>query len=266
MPAGGSRSCGAGAVWLLSALLILLSGSVTEAQTNLQLWGNMAIDWQKADRLTYGLDVEPKALLAAPPGDPGWATLDVTPTVDYAAKRWLDLTGEFLAGYTTETDDVHSVELTPRVGIRVHLLSRAVPVRIAGHVDRDREMPPKRRLVLRDYMRVEWRNLFYSDDTADKSSARLRNRLELLFPLNRALMTNDGARYLVADWEWFIPLPDDVPERFANKQRIQVGIGWRRSREWRFEGLYVWDRSLNTIEDGFSSSDNAINVRVKRVF
>ena len=231
------RVCETGAAWLLSPFLILVVSGVTEGQTNLQLWGNMTIDWQKSERLTHAVDLEPKVLLAAPAGDPGWATIDVTPSVDYAPKRWLDLTGEFLAGYTAETDDVRSVELTPRLGVRVHLFSRAVPVRVAGHVDRDRELPPRRRLVLRNYMRLEWRNIFYSDDTSDKSSARLRNRLELLFPLNRALLTNDGARYLVADWEWFIPLPDDVPERFANKQRIRVGIGWRRSREWRFEGL-----------------------------
>ena len=255
-----------GPAWLVVPVSVLLVCNAAEAQTNLQLWGNFTVDWQKADRLTYVFDVEPKVLLSVPPGKPGWWTIDLTPSAEYAVKKWVDLTGEVLVGYTSESDDVRSVELTPRVGLRFHLLSRGVPVRLAGHLIQDRELPPKRRLVLRDYLRIEWRNLLYSDDTPTSSSARLRNRLEMQFPLNRALMTSDGARYLLADWDWFIPLPDDVTERFANKQRVRAGIGWRRNREWRFEALYIWERSLDTINDGFTTSDNVINLRVKRVF
>jgi hypothetical protein len=250
----------------LAALLsVLLASIVAEAQSNLQLWGDIVIDWQKRGLFEYVLDTEPKVLLAAPGGDPGWATIEVTPNVAYVATRWLDLTSELAAAYTAQTDDVHSVEVTPRVGVRLHLFSWAVPVRVAGHVVRDRELPPKRRLVLRDYVRMEWRNLFYSDDTDDSSARRLRNRLELLFPLNRALVTDGGARYLLAEWEWFIPV-SDVAERFANKQRIRAGLGWRRGREWRFEGLYVFDRSRNTIEEGFTTSAHAINLRMRRVY
>ncbi len=243
----------------------VLACGAAEAQPNLQLWGNFTVDWQKTSHLTYALDVEPKLLVSAPSEDPGWATLDVTPSVEYAARRWLDLTGEFVAGYTKETDDERSAEVTPRAGARFHLFSRDVPVRVAGHVVPERELPPRRRIVLRDYVRVEWRNLFYRGDTPDSSQVRVRNRLELLFPLNRARITNDGAQYVVSDWEWFMPV-SDVAERYANKQRIRAGFGWRRSRAWRFEGLYVWELSRNTIEDGFTTSDNAINIRVKRVF
>jgi hypothetical protein len=78
-------------------------------------------------------------------------------------------------------------------------------------------------------------------------------------------LTDDGTRYLLADWEWFIPL-DDVAERYANKQRIRAGIGYRRSVRWRFEVLYIWNRSRNTVTDGFTTSDNIIDVRLNRVF
>ena len=53
--------------------------------------------------------------------------------------------------------------------------------------------------------------------------------------MNRPRMTDNGASYLAADWEWFIPV-DDPDERFANRQRIRAGIGYRRSFAWRFEG------------------------------
>lgn len=84
-------------------------------------------------------------------------------------------------------------------------------------------------------------------------------------PLNKEKLTEDGARYLLADWEWYLPL-DDVEERFANKQRIRTGIGYRRSFAWRFEVLYIWTRSRNTIEEGFTTDDNSIDFRLKRLF
>ena len=63
-----------------------------------------------------------------------------------------------------------------------------------------------------------------------------------------------------------LPLDDDVDERFANKQRIRTGFGYRRSFAWRFEVLYIWTRSRNTIEDRFSTDDNSIDIRLKRLF
>ena len=216
-------------------------------------------------RCSVELDVEPKILLAAPEGEPGWHSLDLTPSVEYAWKRWLDLVGETAVGDTKQTDDVNSWEVTPRAGARVHLFSRAVPTAIPGR-PLQRELPPRRRVVLRDLIRVESRNLFYTGSgTGSSSTVRFRNRLELLVPLNRETLSADRVRYLLADWEWFIPL-DDPDERFANKQRIRAGIGYRRSFAWRFELLYMWTRSRNTIEEGFTTNDHIIDVRIKRVF
>lgn len=245
-------------VWLV----VTFAPASVLAQTNLQLWGNVMLDWAKSERLVYELDVEPKALLKAPEGDPAWRNLDVTPNVEYAAKRWLDLVGEVTAGYTKQTDDVNTWEVTPRAGLRFHLFSRGLPTWAPG----PRELPPKRKVVLRDLVRVESRNFFYTGSgSGSDSSVRFRNRLELLVPLNREKLTDDGARYLLADWEWFIPL-GEPDERFANKQRIRLGIGYRQSVRWRLEGIYMWTRSRNTIEEGFKTADNIIDVRVKRVF
>jgi hypothetical protein len=244
----------------LAGLLQLVMVPLAHAQTNLQLWGNVTLDWVKSDRLVYELDFEPKVLLKAPEGDPGWRNLDLTPNVEYSPKGWLDLVSEAVVGYTRQTDDVNTIELTPRVGVRFHFLSRGVPT---AHV---RERPPRRRIVVRDLVRIESRNFFYTGaDSGSSSTIRFRNRLEFLVPLNKEKLTEDGARYLLADWEWFLPL-DEPEERFANKQRIRAGLGYRRSFAWRVEVLYIWTRSRNTIEDGFSTDDNSIDIRLKRSF
>lgn len=128
-----------------------------------------------------------------------------------------------------------------------------------------RERLPRYRIVVRNLVRVEARTLFYTGDTSNDSSVRFRNRFELQLPLNRRRVSDDGAYYALADWEWFIPL-DDPEERFANRQRVRAGMGYRRSRDWRFEALYIWNRSRDTINESFHPSDTIINLRVRRTF
>ncbi len=249
--------------WLV--LLLLPACTPASAQSNFQLWGNVTFDWVRSERLTYELDFEPKVLVSAPAGDPAWRNLDVTPNVEYAAKRWLDLIAELPFGYTKQTDDMNSFELTGRGGVRFHLLSRNVPTQVTG-VRPVRELPPSRRIVLRDRVLLEQRNFFYTGaGSGSDSSVRFRNRLEFLAPLNKEKISDDGARYILADWEWFIPL-DEPEERFASRQRVRAGIGYRRSFAWRFEVLYIWNRSRDTIGEGFTTSDNIIDIRFKRVF
>lgn len=246
----------------LTMLLVGFASAPAAAQANKQLWGNVTLNWMPTNRLTYELDFEPKVLVKPKPDEPSWRNLDVTPNVEYALRNWLDLVGEIATGYTKQTDDVNTWEASPRVGVRFHLFSRGIPKR----APRVRDLPPTRRVVVRDLVRVESRNLFYTGaESGSDSSFRFRNRLELLLPLNKPKLTDDGARYWVADWEWFIPV-SEPGERFANKQRIRTGLGYRRNQAWRFEAFYIWMRSRDTLENGFTTSENILDLRVKRVF
>lgn len=246
--------------YLCAALfsLTLLLPDRAEAQTTTQLWINATFDWVKTDRLTYSLDLEPKVLLSAPPDQPGWRNLDVTPSIEYSATRWMDVVGDLITGRTHQTDDVSTTELTLRGGLRFHLFSRQErPI--------FREHPSKRRLVIRDLVRWEWRNFFYSNDQPTDSTGRLRNRLELLYPINRSNLTADGTIHAIADWEWFIPF-GDPSERFANRRRLRLGVGYRRNRAWRYTALYMRTRSRDTTDEPFTTSENIFNFQVKRVW
>ncbi len=257
----GRRDGGDRMVWLATAMMALLLGTpqVVQAQTTAQFWGNLTLNWVKSDRLVYEFDVEPKVLLAAPEDEPGWRNIDLTPNVEFSPKGWLDVVADTTVGSTKQTDDVDTIEVTPRLGLRFHLFSRSQRFQLM-------ERAPDRRIVVRDLVRVESRNFFYRGaESGFDSTVRFRNRLEFLIPLNKARMTDDGARYLMADWEWFVPL-DDPEERFASRQRIRTGLGYRRNFNWRYEVLYMWTRSRDTIEEGFSTTENIIDVRVKRLF
>lgn len=122
---------------VLMALGLACSAASAQAQTGLQLWGNLTLDWVKSDRITYEVDFEPKALVAVPEGHPDWRNLDITPGLAVAAANWLDLTAELTTGFTRQNDDLSTFELTPRIGAEFHLLSRRLPTLLGKH-----ERPP----------------------------------------------------------------------------------------------------------------------------
>jgi hypothetical protein len=235
--------------------------SLARAQTTSQLWGKLTLDWPRSNRLKYDFDFEPKVLVSAPAGDPGWWSSEQTPGLSYSPSGWLELLGQLVTVYTQQTDDGRSFEVTPRVGVTWHLFSRDTAVD-----RRVRELRPLRRVVIRDTVRVEARNIYYSGGSTDPShKARLRNRIEVQTSINKSKVSDDGAVYLQGDWEYFFPL-GDPNERFANKQRVRTGLGYRRNRTWRVEALYIWNRSRNTISSGFTTSDNIVQFSMTRAY
>jgi len=199
--------------------MALLTAPAASAQSDAtgQLWGNLTLDWHKSPRITFSFDLEPKALVSGPPDEPGWANIDLTPSAEFAATKWIDLVGEGVLGRTAQTDDLKTTELSARAGARFHLFSRQQRVLF-------NEQLPKRRVVIHDLVRWEWRRFSYSDGAPSSSSGRLRNRLEFLFPINRPNLGDDGAIHVIADWEWFVPLSDQH-ERFASRRRYRGASG-----------------------------------------
>jgi hypothetical protein len=244
---------------MAAVVLLTAETAIAQRDTTTQLWANVTLDWHTSPRVTYSLDFEPKVLVAAPPDQPAWASLDLTPSAEFAVTKWADLLGESVLARTVQTDDLKTTEVAARGGARFHFFSRQPRVLF-------NEQLPKRRLVLRDLVRWEWRRFSYSDGTPSASSWRFRNRLEFLYPLNRPNMGSDGTLHLIADWEWYVPLSDDQRERFANRRQYRGGVGYRRNRNWQMAAEYVRTNSRNTIDEPFSTTENILDLQVKRVW
>jgi len=245
--------------WLVIALMTATARAAwAESDSTGQLWANVTLDWHMSPRVSSSLDFEPKVLISGPPGQPGWSSLDLTPSVDFVATKWADVAAEGVLSRTRQTDDLRTTELAARGGVRFHLFSRQQRLLF-------NEQLPKRRVVVRDLVRWEWRHFSYSDDEPSSASWRFRNRLEFQFPLNRPNLSADGTLSLIADWEWFVPITDQH-ERFANKRRYRGGVGYRRNRSWGMSVLYIRTNSRNTIDDPFSTSENIVDFQVKRVW
>ena len=184
--------------------------------------------------------------------------IDVAPSIEFSPNRWFELVSEVNLARTRQSDRVTSWEVAPRIGFRVHFLNNL------------RKMLPSRhrlgRVGIANFSRFEWRNLWYSDDTDPSHQTRFRNRVELKVGLNHADMSLDETVYLTADYEIFVPLSDDVPERFASKARLRAGLGYRRDKKWRFEMLYIRDATRQTEGGSFETSANIVDFRMKVFF
>ncbi len=236
---------------LLPLLLCPLAGD-SWAQTSGQIWGNFTLDRPKGERFVYEIDLEPKAQVS---GSDTWRGIDVTPAVEYYPNHWMDLVGETVFARTKQSNDVSSVEVTPRLGVRLHLLSRLRTMRPGPR--------PLGRVSFANFSRVEWRNLWYSDDTPSSHETRFRNRIELKVGLNHEELSLDKTLFFIADFEFFVPLSDDVPEHFATKRRARVGLGYRRDSKWRFELLFLRDGTRTTDDSSFATAANIVDFRVK---
>jgi hypothetical protein len=245
-------------VWPLVGVVVLSAAAATAqeeapAGVSNQLWGNVILAYPRSPRLYTELDVEPKVLVSG--GEP-WRNVDATPLVEFYPNSFLDLTGEVTVGRTRQSSEEKSWELTPRIGVRLHLFRR-----LWDQVHPERI--PLSRLSFANLSRIELRNLWYSGDLAHSPETRFRNRTELKLALNHDKLSTDGTVYLFTDVEFFVPLGDEAPERFATKRRLRGGFGYRLSRRWRFEVLYIRDFARETLEEPEDIDMNALDIRVK---
>lgn len=227
-----------------------------------QLWANLTLGKMTSRSWYVELDVEPKVQLTS--GEE-WRNLDITPFVEFYPTQWLDLSAELGAGVTRQRDGLDTFELTPRIGAKLHFFGMMVERR-AGSSGPAWERLPLTRLGLATLLRMEWRNFFYSDDTASRHEWRARLRLESRLAINHAQLAADRTFYAMADVEYFEPLGDDIVERHVNKVRTRLGFGFRHSAATRLELLYIrdWNRSA---PDGRSFEEaHAVDLRLKLFF
>ncbi len=256
-----SRGWKAG-VWSVGCLVAGLAGSSTvSAQPTGELWGTFTIDWLQTRRLTWQIEVEPKKSITVPEGTPAWASLDVTPAVNYTLTKWVDALAEVDWAYKPNGDDV--IETDSRVGFHFHILSQLLADR-GARPGVEREKQPLRRLVPNNLLRFEYQNKDPLNGGATTTTWRLRDRQEIAYPFNRRKLTADGAVYATGDVELFIGLGDAADPRF-NQYRVRAGVGYRHDFKWRVEALFIQTRQRSG-DSGFSTSSNAFDARVKRAF
>jgi hypothetical protein len=245
-------------------LWLLASASTASAQSTGEVWGNLTIDWLASERLVLAMDVESKVQVTAFTGQSRFTNVEVSPSVDFVVSGWLDAHGEFLTGFTNEQDGSNSTEITERMGVRLHILSRLIQERDARR-GAARESQPRRRGTVANLLRVEHRDLLHSNSPTT-SSWRFRGRVEFAYPLNRPKLTRNGTVYLTSDTELFVPLSDDPQQGRVDQWRLRNGVGYRVNFNTRLEALYIWTTKKDSDTARFATDSQAIDFRVKLAF
>jgi hypothetical protein len=238
--------------------------SPATAQATGQLWTRLTVDWLASERLTYEIEVEPRHQVIVHDGQTTWIDLHTTPHVNYAVARWMDVLGEVDFGFKRESNGVSSRTVTPRVGVHLHVFSRILQARARKGAERERH--PLRRLDISTRLRLEDQHRHGDDASLSSSSWRLRDQLQIAYPLNRPKTSADGAVYLASDAELFFPLGPQSPEGLVNEIRLHGGIGYRPSFAWRIEALYLWIGERSEETGALAVQSHAFDVRVRRQF
>ena len=222
-----------------------------------QLWGNAIFSFPQNQFYYLELDVEPKVQIF---DEERWDNIDVTPLVEYYPNSWIDLTAEMTAGYTDQSNDLNTLELTPRLGIRFHLFANV------WQYFETSERVPLSRLTLATFFRLESRNFWYSSDLDSEHESRLRLRIESKIAINNDKLAYDNTAYLFTDAEYYIPFGNEISEKFASKFRLRIGPGYRLTYANRFELIFIYDFARNTLDDDAQKDALAIDFRFKFYF
>jgi len=207
---------------------------------NEQVWFEYFLEYPMANVFNLENVVTYSTLL----NTPRWRAIDYAPTLEYSLTPHIDLMAGGTFSYTWQTEDYNTFEIRPMVGTRIHF-------------------NPNRRVPIRFLARLEQRNFKNMETDAWDQSLRPRFRLESLIPLNAKDVFQNKMYYIIADVEWLWKLQDDVSERFANRFRARIGLGYRLNYTWRFEFIYMLQQSREAIDDDYSSTDNIFRIRLK---
>lgn len=230
--------------WLL-ALVVLAptAGRAQDTPVTNQIWIDVLLDWHVKPKHVLEVEIGPKLLFS---DSETWRELTITPAYEGSPTPWLDLVGRVLFSWVQQTDRLSTFEIRPIAGFRIYFTQSA-----------------RSRLLIRDFNRVENRNIYYQETGTWSNTWRYRNRLEFQYPLSPNHMSDDDIWYLMADAELFVNLGETPAERFNDNWRLRAGVGYRVGFSWQFEFLYTRQLSRNTLLVPFDVSNNIFRARLK---
>jgi hypothetical protein len=231
---------------LLCLIVILFFSKINDsfAQRHEQLWFDFQLDYPFGGQYLFETTASYQTLLSS---EDKWRNVNVTPTFEFMGFRRLDFTFDLPVGYTMQVEGVNSFELVPTLGLRFHLSQN-------------------RRIDSRIFARLEERFFYQIEDDDWDRSNRFRLKGEAFVAINRPNIFTDNLWYAIIDYEEFFVVDQQVKERYANRRRGRIGLGYRMDYKNRFEIIYTRQSSKNELEGEFISGDNVIQLRYKIFF
>ncbi len=151
--------------------------------------------------------------------------------------------GQAVFSYTAQTESYNTFEVRPILGTKLYFT-------------------PNRRIQTRLLIRLEQRNFKNLEDGEWTNTFRPRIRAEIIAPINRKTIYEDKMWYAIVDAEALFT-DNEINERFANKFRLRLGVGYRLNYSYRFEFIFMNQQSRTGTDEDLTTSDNIFRFRVK---
>ncbi len=177
-----------------------------------------------------------------------WHSIVIIPKVEKELTRHLDALFYLGSINTFQQEDYNTWEIRTGIGLRYHF-------------------KPFSKMILRALARFEWRNQFTTETWDLNSDLRSRFRLEGTYFINGNSFEYNHLYYLLSDYEIFYTVDKDLQERYSNRALLRAGLGYKLNDYWRFEGIYTFQYSKNTIEGELAKEqEDIIRLRFRYYF
>jgi hypothetical protein len=187
------------------------------------------------------MEVGPKVLVS---GAPGWNSVDVSPGIEYSPTSSLDLLAYVPLSQTVQVEGLNTFEMRLSTGFRYTIR-------------------PRPWLMLRNRTLFEYRSIDFQGSDSAQTSSRFRTRVEARAAINRPDYAANHMLYGIVDFEGFLNLGVPPNERFLNRTRFRLGLGYRFTHYWRTEVLYTLQTSKNTLNDADDvTADQILRLRL----
>ena len=222
---------------LIAFLASLLMAGAAQGQNetqprNSQFWFDYDPTWVLSKRWTLDVDAAMRFINS----DPALWQIRLYPTLEFRVLKWMDLSGGVWFIYTNRFENSDLFETRPFIGIKL-------------------KKDIWRGIRLSNYLRQEFR-IRTDLTTGDTLTARrLRNRIQVMIPINKKSLSEDNTWYAFADAELFRQVNPNVNDGFNSRRRYRAGIAWRRNSTWTYQFFYGFQRSRSSIGAPFIKED-----------
>jgi hypothetical protein len=217
--------------------IIIFANTQLYAQINsTQLWTDFTVN--KALQNSYSFDCEASYRTNLNSSDK-WHSVNITPKIEKSLGNHWDLLLYFGSINTLQQQNYNTWEIRPGLGVRFHFT-------------------PVRKLLIRILGRFELRNQYTFETRTWDVNFRSRFRLEETFFINGESFEKNDLWYILSDLELFYTVDKELEERYSDRMLLRLGVGYKLSDSWRFESIYTYQFSKNTITGEFSKDDDGI--------
>jgi hypothetical protein len=225
-------------IWITAILILSLFTAYSQQKE--QVWLDFQVDYPFANKYLFEAEASYQTVLTKD----RWRSLSLNSAFEIAILTRFDLIAEMPMSFTLQQEGSNSIEISPVLGTRYYITQNK-------RIDS--------RLVFKYQQRYFWQ---VENEDFDISN-RMRLKGEVWFSITGPNLFTDKLLYSFIDYEEFFVLDKQLDERYANRRRGRMGLGYRLNYKNRFEFIYTMQSSRNEIEGEFNSIDNVLQFRYK---